>query len=201
VRSGAPLAVELLDVGDVALVAGDERHPLSPRAFPTVAALVSGMVYTSRDDTRGFPRTVRYTLEATGTPDVDAFRLDIDSPPPLVGLRFGDADVEHDEVLVVRGRDLSVRWRAASHGDQVSLWIDGHRELSPEVLCTFADDGTATVPGRLLQHHAGRELSIVVTRQRRQRKFLPPFARVAIDFDDAIRVRATVVAAPAERAE
>lgn len=191
-RAVGDLAIELLDVGEVSLVAGDERHPLSPRAFPTVAELVSGMVYTSRDDSRQFPRSEPFALEAAGSSDVDAFRIGIDSPPPLADLRLADLDADRDELTVVRGREIVLRWRPETSGDRVTVRFESGAEKPSYILCAFPDEGQARIPSRFVQHRAGLELSIMVTRQRRQQHVVSPLDRVVIDFDDTVRVRAIV---------
>jgi hypothetical protein len=192
-RTVGDLAIELLDVGDVGLVSGDERHPLSPRAFPTVAALVSGMVYTSRDDSWRFPQSEPFAFVATGSADTPAFRFLVDAPSALAELRLGDLDPSRDEIALVRGRRLSLSWRADVAGDRVTVRFESSADQASYVLCAFADHGTAVIPGYFFQHQAGHELNVMVTRQRRQQHVASVFERIVVDFDDAVRVRVTLV--------
>lgn len=83
--AGAPLSlsslgegsIELLDVGDIVLRAGETVVPLAARAFPDVGELVSGVVYTSRGVDAPLPVAAAYWVETASD----------DAAAPLPALR------------------------------------------------------------------------------------------------------------------
>ncbi len=87
--------VEMLDVGDVTLVAGRRSSPLARQAFPTVTDFFAGVVYTTRDlSTEPVPASASYSILARGAVPIPPFRIDAASPEEpanvtLEGLKFG----------------------------------------------------------------------------------------------------------------
>ena len=60
VPEDASSSIEMLDVGDVSVSSDDLTLPLAARAFPDVGEWVSGVVYTSRDESTPLPAEGSY---------------------------------------------------------------------------------------------------------------------------------------------
>jgi hypothetical protein len=158
-------AIELLDVGDVTLLlrsgATDQAEPsllpLSPRAFPDVGDLASGVFYTTPD--ANLPAsTLPYGLSGSGAATVDAFVLDVgafpESPEDVVVAPELQADGE-----------VSVTWRRpdSEPSEGSLLYIDVL--AASAYRCSFADAGAAVLPrGVLVPEDAGSEATISVHR-------------------------------------
>lgn len=134
-------AVELLDVGALAIDGSESHAALVARRVPDVVDLVGGVVYTAREAPAfGGPVSVR----AAGSQDVEAFSITADAPAPIESLRVGGADVGAAQVFVggsAAGVDVS--W--APGGDTVYVDIATGRAPA-STRCAFADDGSATLP-------------------------------------------------------
>ncbi|MFT3766355.1 MAG: hypothetical protein QM820_12715 [Minicystis sp.] len=142
-------AIELIDVGDVTLRTGSSVMTLAARAFPDVGDLVSGMFYTSRDATSDLPAGATYTLEGTGSANVDRFAIEADAPAAPEDVRVDDASLGEGPVLGA-ARSALLRWRAAEpaadKGRDDVVFVDVTAASGASVRCTFADSGQASVP-------------------------------------------------------
>ena len=103
-------SIELIDVGDVSLRTGSSVMTLAARAFPDVGDLVSGMFYTSRDAASDLPSGATYTLEGTGSAQVDRFAIEADAPAAPEDVRLADTTLA-DGPVIEEGSTI-VRWRA-----------------------------------------------------------------------------------------
>jgi hypothetical protein len=73
--------VELLHVGDVSIEAGERETELRTRAYPDVAHLVSGVMYTSPGIAAdGFPHQNPMTLHVSGSSEVIAYDVQFQRP-------------------------------------------------------------------------------------------------------------------------
>ncbi len=148
-RAGALGSVELFDVGDVSLRAGDSVMSLAVRAFPDVGDLVSGMFYTSRDAASDLPSAPVYKLESTGSASVDRFSIEAEAPSTLEDVRLGGAPLLEGASLE-EGLPASLEWRAGrGRGDVVLVDVSGPSGSS--IRCAFPDEGKATLPGWVLR--------------------------------------------------
>jgi hypothetical protein len=172
--SGVPslpqgFTVELLDVGDVtfALHTASSQAPLalvplSPRAFPDVGDLASGVFYTTPDATLPLPEQAEGELTGSGASAVDAFLLDVGAMP------------EHPTSIVVDGvsvdgsalpsidvsRELPMGWH---RGDSQLVYVDVLGASAYR--CSFADDGSAVLPaGVLSDQDRGQEITVAIHR-------------------------------------
>ncbi len=146
-------SIELLDVGDVTLRAGGSPLALAPRAFPDVGALVSGVVYTSRDAQTELPAPATYVLETTGSQALDAFALEAEAPsaPEDVRIAGEELDPAHPAVIL-EGNGVSVRWRAAPTSHDELIYVDVASPTNgAAVRCAFNDTGEAVIPASLLR--------------------------------------------------
>lgn len=136
-----PMSADLVDAGDVTLSVrsdeGSREIKLSPRAFPDVADLISGVFYTSPDADIALPPAARYALGATGSGVVDGFSVEVDAPKSPVINSVSDVAV---------GSDIHLTWDAGAPDGSVYVDFRGattHR-------CTFADKGEAVLPREML---------------------------------------------------
>jgi hypothetical protein len=157
--------IELIDVGDVTLRAGpvgghppapEAKIPLAVRAFPDVGDLVSGMFYTSRDAASDLPAGAAYTIEGTGSTQVDHFSIDTEAPHALEDVRIGDVPLldASDPQILDEGAPLTIRWLRAGQlggppGDLVMVEVTGQSGAS--VRCSFQDEGQGVLPPWILQ--------------------------------------------------
>jgi hypothetical protein len=160
--------IELVDVGDVTLRASEAKIPLAVRAFPDVGDLVSGMFYTSRDAATDLPAGASYTIEGTGSGQVERFSIDTEAPRALEDVRLGSVSLlEGSEPQILDdGAPLSIRWLGATSanagdppalrdgalqvpGDLVVVEVSGQNGAS--VRCSFRDEGQGVLPGWVLK--------------------------------------------------
>jgi hypothetical protein len=210
-QSVSGFALELLDVGDVSLLlhpndAGTQQKdtllvPLSPRAFPDVGDLASGVFYTTPDATLPLS-SVPFELAGSGAPTLDAFVLDAGAiPEHPAGLRVaGLVAEEEDTIEIAADADLALSWTRASATD-----ASGEALVYVDVLgtsayrCAFADAGAAVLPrGILGESDVGGEATISVHRVTERVVPLKQADQAAgearIHFDVASAVRVTVLA-------
>ncbi|MEM6791285.1 MAG: hypothetical protein AAF715_27455 [Myxococcota bacterium] len=205
--------IELLDVGDIVVRTWDHEDPpvgpstidssgafdtsLVTRAFPDVGDLVSGVVYTSRDDS-WLPEADGYAFDVEGSDEVEAFRLRFDTPrvPAEVaidGVPFADLDA------LVRGETVELTWAAVAAEDDdfyISVVpVDGGD--GPGYRCVVDDArGAAAVTLPFLE--GGRAIDIEVHRYRRRDVRLsstdgsPDIAAATVEVDVATATRVTL---------
>src|SRR5262249_44971162 len=78
---------ELVDAGEVTLVAGGVVTTLAPRAFPSAADAISGVVYTTRDRAaEPLPAAARYTIATSGSAALDPISAELPAPATLSGV-------------------------------------------------------------------------------------------------------------------
>lgn len=200
----APARVELLDVGEVVLLHDDVPRDSTPdalrlaaRAFPDVGDLVSGVVYTSRDDSVDVPVGGRYLVATSGSPWLDAFSASVEAPEALAGLQIGGRDVDEPltaELALELGAPLALRWDAGTPADVIYLDVrpaDGGATMR----CVFGDVGEAEVPAAILGASAGAiELSLHRHRRAELAAALAAgLEEASIEFDFAVTLGATLV--------
>ncbi|MBW2528957.1 MAG: hypothetical protein JRI23_32575 [Deltaproteobacteria bacterium] len=194
-------AIDLLDVGDVILHAGGSSLPLAPRAFPDVGDLVSGVIYSSRDDSTALPAGESYEIETTGSELADGFRLSIDAPGAPDQVRIGDEPLDSEELVIPVGEALGVQWLAGRDGrDQIVVdlapWGSDGRQLNA-ARCSFEDSGSAIVPEAFVtwsDEVGGLDLS--VHRVRRAELKAPELDEAVVEFDFAVAARLSVTYEP-----
>jgi hypothetical protein len=209
-QSVSGFALELLDVGDVSLLLhpndpaaqqqGTLLVPLSPRAFPDVGDLASGVFYTTPDATLPLS-SVPFELTGTGAPTLDAFVLDAGAiPEHPAELRVAGLVAEEEDVIeIAADADLALSWARATTND-----AGGEALVYVDVLgasayrCAFADAGAAVLPrGVLSETDVGGEATISVHRVTERVVPLKQGDQAAgearIHFDVASAVRVTVL--------
>jgi len=164
-----PRAVELLDVGGVAIEANSLRTTLEARALPDIVDLVTGVLYSTRlgqHDPDALPGQGAYVIRSSGSSSaaepergVPAFTVSATAPGEPDDLRVDGQDARSsDGVRLTAGGLVALSWRAndAADPDDV-IYVDlipargagGSTEpgqTAATVRCLFADRGAATLP-------------------------------------------------------
>ncbi len=194
-------SIELLDVGEILVHAtaedgGGDTLALAARAFPPVGDMISGVVYTSRDDATALPPAGNYLIETTGSASVEGFAIQVDAPgAPLdvlvSGVPISELGVDGD--LAVGADGWTIHWAAGgSDGDIIYVdvvRVDGGDE---PLRCVFEDGGAGSIPAAYLGHPPGSELEIAVHRYRQTRVRLAGFDGAYVDFDFAVSARVLI---------
>src|SRR5690606_13338158 len=151
--------VELLEAGDVSVSAAgpngapDQTTLLAPRAFPTVKDLVSGVVYSTRDQAaEPLPEGALYRVWSSGSVLLAPIDVSADAPE-------GPADVLIDGTPLAALSSLELRaavgvsWTPSSAaGNANDLLLFELSDGVSSVLCSFEDRaGSGTVPQAALQ--------------------------------------------------
>jgi len=138
--------VEMLDVGDVSLMAGGRTSPLARQAFPTVTDFIAGVVYTTRDlSSAPLPPASSYSILARGAAKVPPFRIDAAAPEEITGVKFDGTDLAEISRLI-RGDSIEMTWKPGEPGDRFVVEVKSSDRPS-DVNCAFNDaDGRARLP-------------------------------------------------------
>jgi hypothetical protein len=158
--------VDLVDVGEVALEASNIRATFAARAFPDVADLVAGVVYTTRDLVADpLPDHGTYTFRIAGSHSVLPTTLEALAPGPARDLFVAGLPLR-GETLAVRRGDLSVRWEPAVGTDLVYVEL-ASMEDGPldRVRCTFANEGQAIIAAAALPRATMQSISVHLVRR------------------------------------
>jgi hypothetical protein len=199
----AGASIELLDAGEVLLRADGGALPLAQRAFPDVGDIVSGVVYTSRDDRTDLPTAGTLLIETTGSARVAGFRVEVEAPEPLAGVRVADQPIEAGEIAAEAGERLVLGWQPGDVGAGDRVFVDltaPQGNLAGRTLrCGFDDTGNGQVAAEQLgAWSAGVELELTVHRHRRATgepadgQTSDGAVRAVVDFDFAVTARLSV---------
>jgi hypothetical protein len=141
---------ELLEARSVELQTPAGKHELAPFAFPTVADLLRGVVYTSRDrDASSLPPGANYSLDARGvvvSPDIEELNLSSEhlSPDLPHDVTVGAVALSELSNLPSTGI-LDLSWMASSVSEDLILATLRTQAVSWN--CTFADkEGFGSLP-------------------------------------------------------
>ena len=161
---GVPLRaispVELVQVDGVTLTTDSGRTQLSARAYPDVAHLLSGVVYTS-PDAEGSTRNGKVAFHVAGGAEVPNLDVTLDAPPPLAGVRINGVELG-GAAMPGPITPLHVTWSGDRAGDVVyaDFAIAG---ASQRFRCTA--DATSLV-GPAIATAAGTRITVSVHRLR-----------------------------------
>ncbi len=141
--------VELLEAGEVTISTPTQITSLAPRAFPTVRDLVSGVVYSSRDQAaEPLPSGTPYRVSASGSSVLAPLDVMAEAPEALAQLQVSDLSLSELSELPL-GASVPLSWAAGQAGDWVVFELtDG---LS-RVVCSFDDRaGRGLVPASVVE--------------------------------------------------
>ena len=174
--------VELVEAGDVTIAADGLVTPLVPHAFPTVAGLVSGVLYTTRDRaSSALPSGTAYVVSTTGSGAAPAVRAEADAPHVPAELRLGGLPLKDvTELHTERATDLT--WTPGESGDVVYAELFAY-DGSSSVVCTFRDDtGTGTIPAEVIPGTGAGRVALHRVRTRRVETTGAPAVELRFDF-------------------
>jgi len=130
--------VELLDVGDVSLVATNGGSQLVRQAFPTVTDFIAGVVYTKRDlSSAPLPPATSYTLTSRGAPSIPAFRISMNTPQEPADVRV-DGSVIDQVARLARGQGVQFTWKPGKAGDRVEIEVK-NSDRPGDFSCAYDD--------------------------------------------------------------
>ncbi|NUP14415.1 MAG: hypothetical protein HOW73_50945 [Polyangiaceae bacterium] len=223
------VSIDLVDVGDVTLQIQEPdaghaeerttRLSLSPRAFPDIGDLVSGVFYTSPDASVGLPVPAEYEIGGTGSTSVDAFLIDVRAPEAPRNLVVAGVLADDEEgasaglppITVASGADIEIGWRSLQPGvssQDVSsagglIFVDVRSEGDADSFahrCTFPDGGAAVLPSGVL-HPRATAASLTIHRLAERSSTMRGMedahgATVVFDLSRTVRLDVTHGAAP-----
>src|SRR5262245_58707953 len=149
---------ELLDAGEVTLVAGGVVTTLAPRAFPSAADAISGVVYTTRDRAaEPLPAASRYTVATSGSSALEALSVELPAPAALDGVKVMGTALAEIETLG-GARPVELAWSAGAAGDIVYVTFETD---AASTLCAFRDaEGRGTVPASAVPPSGLADISV-----------------------------------------
>jgi hypothetical protein len=176
---GAPAArvpvVELVDVGDVSLVADGAETRLAARQLPDVTDVVSGVVYARATEASWLPASAPYLLHVGGAHGLPGFDVTVLAPGDPADVHVAGEDAL-GTTTVPAGATVELSWTADGADDAVYV------DVRPaDVRCTFGATGRASVPAALFDD-AG---TLVVHRLRREALRVPGIDSGEVRFDFA----------------
>ncbi len=140
--------VELAFAGDVQIQVGSSRTELAVRAFPDVAGMISGVVYTARKQTMldlATDRTVR--IQATGAAEMPPFSALSEAPPMPTGLTVDGFPASNAELTVHRGRPFTLTWTSGAASDLIYVdVVSAVGDSQERVRCVASDAGRMQLP-------------------------------------------------------
>jgi hypothetical protein len=149
-ENGALQAVELVDLGTIAVEANGAKVSLQARRLPDIVDLVSGVVYSSRAPApEALPADTAYVLRASGRPDLDVvpFAASAIAPSEPGELVVAGQDARTPGGLVLAPdmpADLS--WGAGSLEDVIYVDVaQSSASGARNVRCLFDDTGRAVI--------------------------------------------------------
>ena len=134
--------VELIQAGDVRVSAAGGTTALAPHAFPTVTDVVSGIVYTTRNqEADPFPAASDYTLKVDG--ELGSISVTRGAPSELTAITVNGLPLS-DNIEFSASEPLDLTWSVGAPGDVV--WVEVVTEDGSSSHCTFRDDlGAASI--------------------------------------------------------
>ncbi len=145
--------VQLLDVGNLRLLAGDRSLALRIAMVPSLFSAVRGVRYDAEvDRARSLLAGGELTVVATGGDGVPPFRAPIRVPRPVRLTRVGGLAVRGGHVVVAeRAPSLNLRWGSVDGRGGLLLVIGAERGKGLDwVRCRLIDDGDFTLPAAVL---------------------------------------------------
>jgi hypothetical protein len=119
---------------------------LAPRAFPGVASLASGVMYTSRDREIPLPALAEYQVDIEGSGQVPAMSLRGIAPAYLRQVTVGGTPLEQVTSLSP-GSPIDLTWDIGDSADVVVVDLRNPQDGRAVLRCSYSDAaGAGTVP-------------------------------------------------------
>lgn len=154
--------VELLQATDVSVDAAGAPTRLVARAYPDVAHLVSGVVYTTPDVAKAAPGP-SVSFRVVGVPDVPRFDVAVETPEPAKDLRLDGAAT--GSTLASPDGPLLLSWAPAAAGETVYADVALNGASTTRLRCAAAS-GSSSINVQLPARPLGSTLSVTVHRVR-----------------------------------
>lgn len=141
--------LQLLDVGNISLGAGEHRLPLRITMVPSLFSAIRGVRYDGDvDHARHLLAAGKLRLQATGGDGVAPFTATIDVPRPVRLTHVGSRAVRGGLVrLPAEPGDLLLRWGSVDGSARLEVIIGAESGQGLNWLrCRLTDDGMFTVP-------------------------------------------------------
>jgi hypothetical protein len=138
--------LELLEAGEVSILAGEMLTRLALNSFPPSGS-ASGVVYTTPDQSSApLPPDENYAIAATGSSSIPPLSIAGRAPRALSDVTLGGLPLARVQQLSA-GLPLDITWTEGMVGDRVYVELaDNDHSLA----CAFPDeDGSGTVPSVL----------------------------------------------------
>ncbi len=154
--------VELAFAGDVFVDSGNAQVQLAVRAFPDVANLVSGVMYTAPGPTDLGPLAgSALAVRTTGADGIPALSALADAPSIPREVHLEGMALDAPELEAHRGHPLTVTWAAGSPGDLMYVDIDPvPGSASERVRCALADTGSGQIAAMAIPETSAMSLSV-----------------------------------------
>lgn len=140
--------IELAFAGDVHVEAGASRADLAVRAFPDVAGLVSGVLYTARSQNGldlSSDRLLR--LRVSGAGELVGFDASVEAPLPPSGVAVDGVAASSAEASVRRAQPFHLSWTAVGADDVVYVDVmPMPGSTTDRVRCAAPDNGHLQIP-------------------------------------------------------
>jgi hypothetical protein len=145
--SGTLAPVDLAFAGDVFIDTPSSTVQLAVRAFPDVANLVSGVMYTAPGQSDLGPLAGgEMAVRATGSEGLGVLSAIAEAPGLPQELRINGLSIDSTDLRAQRGRPLAISWIAGEPGDGVYVDIDPvPGSPSDRVRCALADTGAGQI--------------------------------------------------------
>ncbi len=171
--SSKPIAsvpeLRLLDAGDVTISSDAALVALAPRAFPSIASLASGVVYTSRDrEEHSLPSSARYRVSVAGSDLVPRLALQGEAPEELSEVTLAGTPIEQ-VTEVAAEQPLDITWAVGDASDVVYVDLLPTSQAAEflAVRCAFNDaQGAGSIPDSALEGLADEPVQLSLHRQR-----------------------------------
>jgi hypothetical protein len=139
--------VELAYAGDVVVQTDRSRVQLAMRAFPDLANLVSGVVYTARNGSDLLlPAAGSIAVRSSGSDDLAPIDAQAFAPAPPDGVTINGQSLSSDDVSLRAGAPIDLAWNAESQGDFVYVDIEAPKGSRNSTLrCSLADTGSGQI--------------------------------------------------------
>lgn len=154
--------VELAFAGEVSVRTGTSLVPLSVRAFPDVANLVSGVMYTAPGQSDlALPLGGSLEVRTSGTDGLAAMDASTQAPSPPKSVRIEGLPFDSSEVEAHAGQALNLSWIAGEPSDRIYVDIDPiPGSPSDRVRCAMPDTGSGRIAAVAIPETPALTLSI-----------------------------------------
>jgi len=139
--------VELAYAGEVVVQTDRSRVQLAMRAFPDLANLVSGVVYTARNGSDLLlPAAGTVAFSASGADDLAPVDAQAQAPSPPDGVTINGQSLSSDDVTLRSDAPIVLAWSAESQGDFVYVDLETSKgSKNSSLRCSLADTGAGQI--------------------------------------------------------